>query len=515
MIYFVMSYIPTIGLEIHAELKTATKMFCACKNNSDEAHPNVNVCPVCLGHPGALPVANRAAIESILKVGMALAGDIPATSKFDRKNYFYPDLPKGYQISQYDLPLVFGGVLKGVRLTRVHLEEDAGRLLHSADRKVQSVPETDDARLAIRDLQSTYVDFNRAGVPLMELVTEPDIKTADQAVEFARELQLILRYLGVSDADMEKGQMRVEANVSLRQATSDKGKLGTKVEVKNINSFRAVHDAIQYELKRQEERLERGEQIVQETRGWDDVKQITVSQRIKESAHDYRYFSEPDIPPLDMSKFDLGALKREIPELPEAKRVRFAKEFKLKPETVELLVADRGAAAYFEETISELEAEDNQNLAAGGEPRPASAGREKEKQLVANYLTSDLRGAMAEQGISFAELKITPKNFADLIELISHDKVSSRTAKDILVKMFETGGDPHEILKDQGLHQISDEGELTVLAQKIIVEHPAAVADFKKGKENALQFLVGKAMAALKGKGNPSVLQKIFREALS
>jgi aspartyl-tRNA(Asn)/glutamyl-tRNA(Gln) amidotransferase subunit B len=475
------TYTPTIGLEIHAELKTATKMFCSCKNDPEEAHPNVNVCPICLAHPGALPVPNRTAIDAVLKVGMALHGDIPMASKFDRKNYFYPDLPKGYQISQYDVPLVFGGVLKAIRLERVHLEEDTGRLLHAPDGK------------------HTLVDFNRAGVPLMELVTKPDIKTSEQAVEFARELQLILRYLGVSDADMEKGQMRVEANVSI--APGSKGPLGTKVEVKNINSFKAVHDAIEYEIARQTEVLDRGEKVKQETRGWDDVKRITVSQRTKEDAHDYRYFPEPDIPPLDLSKFDLGALKKEVPELPEAKRVRFAKEYNLKPDVVELLVGDRGAAAFFEGAVSELETEDNQNL-------------EKEKQLIANYLTSDLRGLMAERGVGFRELKISPEDFIDLIELISHDRVSSRTAKDILARMFETGADPNEILKDQNLEQVSDEGELTLLAQKIVEAHPAPVLDYKKGKIAALQFLVGKAMAELKGKGNPQVLQKIFREVL-
>ena len=484
------NYIPTIGLEIHAELKTRSKMFCPCTNDPEEKHPNVNVCPICLAHPGALPVPNKAAIEAVLKVGMALHGDIPATSKFDRKNYFYPDLPKGYQISQYDLPFVFGGILKGVRLRRVHLEEDTGRLLHEGS------PSTSSGQPA------SLVDFNRAGIPLMELVTEPDIQTADQAVEFAKELQLILRYLGVSDADMEKGQMRVEANVSLRETADQRGQLGTKVEVKNINSFRAVHDAIEYEMKRQAEILDAGEKVKQETRGWDDIKHVTVSQRSKEEAHDYRYFPEPDIPPLDLSKFDLSVLKRQIPELPEAKRVRFIKEYSLKPETVELLVADRGAAAFFEGTVSELETEDNQNL-------------EKEKQLIANYLTSDLRGIMMEQRIGFDALKINPENFVDLIELISHDKISSRSAKDILVRMFETGVDPNEVLKDQNLEQITDEGELTVLAKKIVADHPAAVADFKNGKENTLQFLVGKAMAALKGKGNPAALQRIFKELLS
>jgi len=515
-------YVPTIGLEIHSELKTRTKMFCDCLsaasgsasggNDSIENHPNVNVCPICLGHPGTLPVINEEAIKAVLKVGMALNGDIPAFSKFDRKNYFYPDLPKGYQISQYDLPLVFGGILKGVRLTRIHLEEDAGRLIHSAPLSNYPRIKSNDSRILEKDLskfekdsRNSLVDFNRAGLPLMELVTEPDIKSSEQAMEFAKELQLILRYLGVSDADMERGQMRVEANVSLRQATSDIGqgevKLGTKVEVKNINSFKAVHDAIEYEIKRQAEILDGGGKVKQETRGWDDVKKITVSQRSKEEAHDYRYFPEPDLPPLDLSKFDLTSLKREIPELPQAKRLRFEKQYNLKPEKAEVLISDMRAAQFFEETASELQAEDNENLPT-------------EIQLIFNYLTSDLRGLMAEDGLDFDEIKVTPENFADLVELISHGKLSSRSAKDILRKMYETGSDPHEILKSEGLEQVSGLGELTVLAQKIIDANPAAVADYKKGKMQALQFLVGKAMGELKGKGNPQVLQKIFKEEL-
>ncbi|HEY4475872.1 MAG TPA: Asp-tRNA(Asn)/Glu-tRNA(Gln) amidotransferase subunit GatB [Candidatus Paceibacterota bacterium] len=493
-------YTPTIGLEIHAELKTQTKMFCDCLNDPNEKHPNINVCPICLAHPGTLPVVNKAAVEAVLKVGMALNGDIPASSKFDRKNYFYPDLPKGYQISQYDLPLVFGGILKGVKLRRVHLEEDTGRLLHES-RIMNHESKNQDSSYKTQD--SSLVDFNRAGVPLMELVTEPDIKTSEQAVGFAKELRLILRYLGVSDADMEKGQMRVEANVSLGTIDDDgELQMGTKVEVKNINSFKAVEGAIEYELKRQEGLLNEGKKVIQETRGWDDVNLKTVSQRIKEEAHDYRYFPEPDLPPMDLSKFDLTAIKRSIPELPQEKRARFIKEFNLKPEQAEILIADREAANFFEETVSELETEDKNNL-------------EKETQLIINYLTSDLRGLMTENGIGFPELKVDPENFADLIELISHGKVTSRTAKDILKKMFEKGGDPREFLKTEGLEQVSDEGELTVLAQKIIQANPAAVTDYQKGKMNALQFLVGKAMAELKGKGNPGALQKIFKEILS
>jgi len=470
-------YITTIGLEIHAELKTQTKMFCDSLNDPNEKHPNVNICPVCTGQPGALPTINKKAVEAVLKVGMALNGDIPQTSKFDRKNYFYPDLPKGYQISQYDLPLVFGGMLNGVRLRRIHLEEDTGRLQHAEDGK------------------NSFVDFNRASVPLMELVTEPDIKNSEQAVEFARELQLILRYLGVSDADMEKGQMRVEANISI----SKDGEMGTKVEVKNINSFKAAHDAIEYELKRQEEVLESGGKITQETRGWDEAHQKTVSQRTKEEAHDYRYFPEPDLPPMDIGKFDLRRLKEEIPELPREKRLRFAKEYSLTPEQAEILVTDREAAKFFEESASEYAADE-------GAPN---------YQLLFNYFTTDLRGVMVKAGLTFADLKITQENFADLVVMADKKEISSRTAKDILAKMVETGLDPRAIVKTEGLTQVSDEGRLKEIAQRIIVENPKPVEDYKKGKTPALQALVGKAMGQLRGSGNPEVLQKIFKELLS
>ena len=521
-----MTYIPTIGLEIHAELKTRTKMFCGCLNDPEEQHPNANVCPICLAHPGTLPVPNKQAIEAVLLTGMALNGDIPATSKFDRKNYFYPDLPKGYQISQYDQPLIMGGILNGVRILRIHLEEDTGRLQHIAYSKEQMANEklsvAGHKPSVISHLPSaSLVDFNRAGVPLMELVTEPDVKSAEQAVQFAKELQLIFRYLGVSDADMEKGQMRVEANVSVRPngkrieanksefvrnsstfgGDSSDQTLGTKVEIKNLNSFEAVRGAIEYEFTRQAELLEKGEKVVHETRGWDDMKKKTVSQRTKEEAHDYRYFPEPDIPPLDLSTFDLGAIKLKLPELPQAKRVRFEKEFNLRPEQAEILIQDREAANFFEEAVSEFEEEDEETT-------------KQEIQLLMNYLTTDLRALMTEQEIGWRELKITPENFADLIYLISHGKLSSRAAKDILGKMMESGGDPHEIMKMGKLEQSSDTEELDAIVSLVIQENPQAVADYKKGKQNALQFLVGQAMKALKGRGNPQMLQELFRKAL-
>lgn len=483
------TYIPVIGLEIHAELNTKTKMFCGCLNDPNQKIPNTNVCPICLAHPGTLPVMNKTAVESMVKIGMALGGEIPAVSKFDRKHYFYPDLPKGYQISQFDLPFVFGGTLKGVKITRVHLEEDAARSSHGDT--------------------GTLVDYNRAGVPLMELVTEPDIRTPEQVGEFATELQLLLRYLGVSDADMEKGQMRVEVNLSLGTIVDGELKFGTKAEVKNINSFKAAVAAAHFEIIRQKEVLESGGTIVQETRGWDDVKKITVSQRKKESSHDYRYFPEPDLPPVDLAKFDFKKLRSEIPELPTPKRLRFAKEYGLAPEQIEQLVIDRPLANYFEAIASELSRE---AVASSS----VALAKEDFYRLAINYLTSDLKGLMTLAGISDPiQTKINPENFADLIVLVAGEKIGSRGAKDILKKMFDEGGDPNEIMKAGGMEQVSDEASLIPMAQQILAAHPGPVEDYKKGKEAALMFFIGKAMGALKGKGNPAILQKIFKELLS
>jgi aspartyl-tRNA(Asn)/glutamyl-tRNA(Gln) amidotransferase subunit B len=453
-------------------------MFCACKNDGNERRPNVNVCPVCLGHPGTLPTMNKRAVENVLKLGLALGGKIPEESHFDRKSYFYPDLPKGYQISQYEHPLVEGGLLNGVRLTRIHLEEDAGRLNHAED-------------------GSTLVDFNRAGVPLMELVTEPDIKNAEEAVAFAQELRLIFRYLDISDADMENGQMRIEANISI--APKDAEKYGTKVEVKNINSFKAVHDAIEYELKRQEELLAEGRKIIQETRGWNDKTLKTESQRSKEEANDYRYFPEPDLPPLKIKEaFDLEKLKSEIPELPAAKRTRFGAEFGLDMKIVETIIAEKQWADYFEQAVSELKSESD----------------DADIKLIANYFTSDFKSLIKGTNLRPTDIKITPENFADLIRLIQTGKISSRIAKDLLLQMFETGEDPETIIQSQGMELIGDESVLTKVADEIIAANEKSVADFKKGKTNALQFLVGQMMAKTKGQADPNIARKILEKKL-
>lgn len=462
---------PTIGLEIHAELRTKTKMFCGCPNDPEERHPNVNTCPVCLAHPGVLPTANIEAIKAVLKLGMAVGGELPARAKFDRKSYFYPDLPKGYQISQYDEPLVLGGELAGIRIRRVHLEEDTARLSHAADGS------------------SSLIDFNRAGVPLMELVTEPVVYSAEAALHFAKELQLLLRYLGISNAEMENGEMRIEANISMAEEGADS--FGTKVEVKNINSFKAVEGAIAYELERQAKALSAGEKITQETRGWDPVGNRTVSQRVKEEAHDYRYMPEPDIPPLDLNAanaINLAELKTLIPELPWNKRKRFAEEYKLDPDQVEFLAADPLTADFFEEAASELAAED----ATG-------------TKILFNYLSSDLQGLLNDANLKIgdADLKITPEKFADLVGMTVKKEIPSRLAKNVLTEMFKTGLDAHQVISQMGLEDFGGGDRLQEIVRAAVAKNPKAVEDFKKGKENALQFLTGQVMAATKGSAKP------------
>ena len=477
-----MEYELIVGLEVHAELNTRTKMFCGCLNDPNERHPNVNICPICMGHPGTLPVMNRDAVGRVIRVGLALGGEITASNFFDRKNYFYPDLPKGYQISQYKYPIVSGGNLNGIRITRVHLEEDAGRLAHTKE--------------------ATLVDYNRAGVPLMELVTEPDIRGSAEARQFGEELQLLLRYIGASDADMEKGQMRVEANISLRPKGSQE--FGTKVEIKNINSFRAAEKAIEYEIKRQTEMLEKSEKVRQETRGWDDVKEITVHQRFKEEAHDYRYFPEPDLPPLTLTKeagFDIEGLRDTLPELPWDKRTRFTDDFGIPEKQAEVFVRDRVLAGYFESAASELyewlDDRTDENV-------------KRARTLLANYLTSDFINLLQQKGTTIPECRVTPENFAELIKMIYSKEISSRVAKDVLSLMFENGADPSDIVREHDLSQVSNQSEMESIIKKIIEEHPGPVADYKSGKENAIQFLVGQVMKKTKGKTNPQVAREVL-----
>lgn len=489
-----MNYKPVIGLEIHVELKTKSKMFCSCANDPLERHPNVNICPICMGHPGTLPVINEEAVRRVIKTGLALNSSIPKQSKFDRKNYFYPDLPKGYQISQYDMPLCQGGYLevggRKIKITRVHLEEDTGRLVHP------------------QGANYSLVDYNRAGVPLMELVTEPDITSAEEAWKFARELQLLLRYLGVSDADMEKGQMRVEANISV----SKNSKMGVKVEIKNLNSFRAVEKGIDYEIERQAEVLGGGGKVVQETRGWNEGKGITVSQRIKEEAHDYRYFPEPDLPPLTFSDEIIAGIKAIVPELPQSRRERLKKEYQLGNEETEILVFNKELGEYFEQVMSELrqwvkEAEQKDKVGEGEFL--------KLTKVCTNYLITDLQGLL--KGAAFPEkgFPITPENFAEFITLIYKGKISSKLAKQVLAEMFLSGADPSNIIEEKGLIQMEDEGEIGKIIEEVISQNPKAVEDFKKGKGNSIQFLIGQVMAKTKGKASPDIANKLLKEALT
>lgn len=470
---FMADYVPTIGLEIHAELRTKTKMFCNSKNDPDETRPNVNVCPICMGFPGTLPVANREAVHHVLRVGAAVNGALADYTEFDRKNYFYPDLPKGYQISQYEFPLVSGGTLANVALTRIHLEEDAARSQHD------------------QDAHFSLVDFNRAGLPLMELVTEPVIHDAKTASFFAEELQRLLRALGAGEANMEKGQMRVEANISI----SNSDVLGTKVEVKNINSFRAVEKAIAYEVKRQKELLEKGEKVVQETRGWDEAKQKTFSQRVKEGSADYRYFPDPDIPKFQLSRipeFTKEEIQKTLPELPWQKRERYL-SLGLKAVDTETLVADEAYAVFFDDEIV---------------GRTTDAERIR---LGANYLLSEIRGrAPAPEALA----RLADGVFAEVLGLIADKKLTSRGAKDLLGVLLEKGGKPEALAADMGIIQIQDAGYILKLSDELIAEHANVAHDVRSGKIEALKFLVGQGMKKSKGAANPAELEKALMEKL-
>lgn len=495
-----------IGLEIHAELKTKSKMFCACDNNAEGKKPNTVVCPICLGHPGTLPVPNKQAIEWTILLGLGLGGKINRLSKFDRKNYFYPDLPKGYQISQYDLPFVYNAGLEidgeKIDITRIHLEEDTGKSSHP-DKKPYSL-----------------IDFNRAGTPLVEMVTEPVIRDAQTAKKFCQKYQQILRYLDISDADMEKGQMRCEANVSVQEKGKWKYegkceikpvgeyKLNPKVEIKNINSFRAIEKAIEYEINRQIEAIEEGETLVQETRGWDEGKAKTVSQRIKETSADYRYFPEPDIPPIALSEEWIEKIKENLIELPPAKLARFKAEYDLNENDAEILAGDKYLAEYTENVISELRAW----IDSTGDDWE----RQKKKlaKITSNWLLSELFKHLKEHNDNIRDIKITPENFAELVTFVYLGKVNSSAAQKILEVMYETGGDPDHIMRDLGLEQIDNIAELEKIIKRVLEENPAQVEQYKSGKENIIQYLVGRVMSATKGKANPKLVLEIIKKLI-
>lgn len=494
-----MEYTPTIGLEIHVELKTRTKMFCASLNDPDEKRPNTNICPVCMGHPGTLPVANEEAIRKVVLAGMSLGCTIDPETFFERKNYFYPDLPKGYQITQYQRPFCKDGALtipdaegkpKTIRIERIHLEEDVGRSYHSADGS------------------DTLLDFNRAGVPLMELVTKPDFSSAEEVVAFAEELRLILRYAGVSDADMEKGQMRVEVNISV--APHDAPGTGTKVEVKNINSINAAGRAATYEMERQANVLRSGERVVQETRGWDEVKGVTVSQRVKEGAADYRYFPEPDLPPIVLSPEWLADVQIRVPELPAERRARFAREYALPEHDIEVMTTNRALGDYFEHVASELGSFEKLSHLN----RPSAEHVPRLYKLASNYLMTELARHLDAAGLPITQCPISPEYFADAIVRVFHGEVSSSGAQALLAGMFESGASPETVIREKDLAQVSDSGALLEIVSRVLAENEKAVADFKAGKEAPLKFLVGKVMAASKGKANPQVAQELIIKAL-
>jgi len=490
-------YIPVIGMEVHVELKTKSKMFCNSKNGLGlEKKPNLHICPVCTAQPGTLPVPNQQAIEFVQLAGLALNCELNLKSKFDRKNYFYPDLPKGYQISQYDQPLCGLGHMdietsegeKHIGVTRIHLEEDTGKLIH---------PEGADY---------TLVDYNRAGVPLMELVTEPDIENGEQARIFCTRLQQICRYLGISDANMEKGNMRCEVNLSLHKEGEPKLS-GTKVEVKNINSFRFVEKAINYEIERQTEALENGDVLVQETRGWDSVKNVTVSQRKKESAHDYRYFPEPDIPPMEFTTAYVENLRAKLPELPAAKEKRFASEYGLNAADILVLTAEADLAEYFENVISELK----EKISS----KEITATEEKAIKLAVNYIISEVRKHLMENNHDIRDLKISAENYAEFVGIVADGKINSSAAQTVLKEMYHTGGDPSQIIEEKNLGQMEDSSELDAVVEKVLGANQQSVDDFKAGKDNALKFLMGQVMKESGGKANPQVVMEMLKQKLS
>ncbi len=447
-------------------------MFCSCINNPDEDKPNTNICPICMGHPGTLPVLNKEAIKHVLKIGYAVNGNIADFTEWDRKNYFYPDIPKGYQISQYKYPLVSDGELAGVKLTRIHLEEDTAQSTHDIHQK-------------------SLINFNRSGVPLMELVTEPVIHDAQTAVRFAKELQLLLRYIGAGEANLEKGEMRVEANISIASPENTKlKKFGTKTEVKNLNSFKAVEKAIEFEINRQAKLLEKGEKVIQETRGWDENSQKTFSQRLKESSHDYRYFPDPDIPKLKISEveeFSKKHLTKETPELPWVKRERFVKDFGMTEKEVSVFIDSPEIANYFERVVS---------------------SNKKIIKLSTNYILSDYLGLLKKENKKIES--IDSKHFSKLMSMIEEGKLSSRGAKDTLAILLKENEDPELIANKNNLIQKNDEGEIIKIVTEIIKANQSVVEDYKKGKSVALQFLIGQGMKATKGSANPELLKKII-----
>ena len=482
------SYEAVIGVECHVELKTVSKMFCGCANEFG-GEPNTKICPVCLGMPGALPVPNAKAIELIVTAGLAFGSEIPAFSKFDRKNYFYPDMPKDYQISQYDMPLAVrgsekywleDGTIKECRLTRNHLEEDTGKSTHAG---------SGDGRIA----GSSYslVDFNRAGVPLMECVSEPELHSAQEAVGYLASLRRTLLALGVSDVKMEEGSLRCDANVSIRPSGSSE--LGTKTEIKNMNSFRSVERAIESEIERQIALLTAGQRVVQETRGWDEVNGVTHSMRSKEEAHDYRYFPDPDLVPLELSRSDVERIKAGLPTLPSERFERYTAEYGVGAKQATQLVESAALGAYYDRVV-----------ALSGNAQQSS-----------NFVLGDLSRLANDTGVAIAESRVAPEHLAELIALVESKRVNSKIAKELLARMWDGAGSPAAIVEREGLAQTSDPAAIEGFVAEVLAANPAVVADYKAGKTNVAGFLVGQVMKASRGKADPALVNELVKAKLA
>jgi aspartyl-tRNA(Asn)/glutamyl-tRNA(Gln) amidotransferase subunit B len=475
-------YETVIGLEVHVELKTATKIFCSCPT-AFGGDPNTHVCPVCLGLPGTLPVLNRRVVEYAIKAGLALNCTIAEFSKFDRKNYFYPDIPKNYQISQFDLPIAKNGYIeieadgikKLIGVNRVHIEEDAGKLIHES---------------AGASAGASYVDYNRSGVPLIEIVSEPDLRSPEEARAYLEKLKSILEYIDVSDCKMEEGSLRCDANVSLRPLGTEK--MGTKTEIKNMNSFKSLQRALEYEVERQADVLDEGGRVIQETRLWDENRGVTVSMRSKEEAHDYRYFPDPNLVPLSVDRSWVEELKAGLPELPDARRERFIRDYGLSQYDAGVLTASRDLADYFERCVAAY----------------------PEAKTVANWVAGELLRLLNANNQGLKDSLVTPAHLTEMLKLLDNGTISGKIAKTVFEEMFITGKKAADIVREKGLVQITDEGALAAVVDKVMAANPQSVEDYRNGKEKAIGFLVGQVMKETKGKANPALVNKLLREKL-